>query len=49
MSEYLKREDVRKAVLHNEGDAVIAAIDYTTRLILPDWFCGDGKRKEGTE
>lgn len=27
MSEYLKREDVRRAVLHNEGDAVIAAID----------------------
>ena len=24
MSEYLKREDVRRAVLHNEGDAVIA-------------------------
>lgn len=27
MTEYLKREDVRRAVLHNEGDAVIAAID----------------------
>lgn len=27
MSEYLKREDVRRAVLHKEGDALIAAID----------------------
>ena len=77
MTEYLKREDVRRAVLHNEGDAVIAAIDElepleivqcrdciyyrdehafctndaidnSIRMILPNWFCGDGKRKDGT-
>ena len=27
MIEYLRKEDVRRAVLHNEGEAVIAAID----------------------
>ena len=36
MTEYLKREDVRRAVLHNEGDAVIAAIDALPVIVLPD-------------
>lgn len=38
MSEYLKREDVRRAVLHNEGDAVIAAIDELPVIYLPEEF-----------
>ena len=38
MTEYLKREDVRRAVLHNEGDAVIAAIDALTVTELQDWI-----------
>lgn len=76
MSEYLKREDVRRAVLQYGDNAAIAAIDElptveiihcreckyynkryaacgnaidsTIRLVLPNWFCGDGRRKEGT-
>lgn len=36
MTEYLKREDVRRAVLHNEGDALIAAIDELPVIVLPD-------------
>lgn len=38
MSEYLKREDVRRAVLHNEGDALIAAIDELQPVELPEWI-----------
>ena len=38
MSEYLSREDVRRAVLHNEGDAVIAAIDELETVELPEWI-----------
>ena len=38
MSEYLKREDVRRAVLHNEGDAVIAAIDELPVMELQGWI-----------
>lgn len=38
MSEYLKREDVRRAVLHNEGDAVIAAIDELPVTELRGWI-----------
>ena len=38
MSEYLKREDVRRAVLHNEGDAVIAAIDELPVTELQGWI-----------
>lgn len=38
MTEYLKREDVRRAVLHNEGDAVIAAIDELPVTEMSDWI-----------
>ena len=38
MTEYLKREDVRRAVLHNEGDAVIAAIDELPVTELQGWI-----------
>lgn len=39
MTEYLKREDVRRTVLHNEGDAVIAAIDELP--VIDIVHCGD--------
>ena len=47
MTEYLKREDVRRAVLHNEGDAVIAAIDElpVTEIV----HCGDCEAFERLE
>ena len=38
MSEYLKKEDVRRAVLHNEGQAVIAAIDALPVTERPEWI-----------
>ena len=41
MTEYLKREDVRRAVLHNEGDAVIAAIDELQPVEIV--HCGECK------
>ena len=38
MIEYLRKEDVRRAVLHNEGEAVIAAIDALPVTELQDWI-----------
>ena len=38
MIEYLKKEDVRRAVLHNEGQAVIAAIDALPVTELQGWI-----------
>lgn len=38
----------RDCILYNErtGSCVSSAIDSRFRIISPDWFCGDGIRKE---
>lgn len=38
MSEYLKREDVRRAALHYTGDALIAKLDELRPVEVPDWI-----------
>ena len=49
MSEYLKREDVRRAVLHKEGDAALAAIDELEPVELPEWIPVSERLPELTE
>lgn len=38
MTEYLKREDVRRAVLQYGDNAAIAAIDALEKVKLPEWI-----------
>ena len=38
MSEYLKREDVRRAALHYTGDALIAKLDELPTVQVPEWI-----------
>lgn len=42
MSEYLKREDVRRIVLHNDRDAALAAIDALQPVEVA--HCGECER-----
>lgn len=38
MSEFIKREDVRRAALHYTGDALIAKLDELPTVQVPEWI-----------
>ncbi len=49
MSEYLKRDEVRRAALHYAGDALIAKLDELRPVEVPDWIPVTERLPELTE
>ena len=49
MSEYIKREDIRRAALHYTGDALIAKLDELPTVQVPEWIPVTERLPELTE